>query len=537
MLKGMLKRGLGVVAAAAMAVTGMAALSGTANAAVGDPRSITINNPGAGSTYTPYLLATFADVEPGDADGVAKSASVRTVTAWNTTEVVNLAVSSWNEHHDTRDDVSNLPKEYTGNPIGWVSTWDTTTDGASLRAFVEGLTIDLSNNATSAAHAQTGDPDNTPIEFTNLTPGWYLIVDSGENATNLLAATPITVGETTYTKLGDQTLGVVNAKPGITTVGKTADDYTVAVGQEFTFTLTGEVPNTIGQSTYSYYFLDTPGVGLDVDSDSVTVRVEDKTDPLTKDNNYTVSVVNAKTDEDGYFTATADNPTNPKENDAQLKIDLSQWVVTDEAHGLAGKTITVTYKAKVNDSALNDTDQTLGGQAVNAVFVHDGKTDSEPVKVTVKTFGFKFYKQNKEGENLKNATFTIAVNAENQTPGQLGETTETNVTTGEDGVVEFDGLAPGDYTITETTAPAGYMDLDLSFNVNIAEDGTVTMSSDTWGLVDNANKVVKNVRNVTELPLTGAAGTMLFTVLGLLIAGAGVTVYMKSRSVRKAMRA
>ena len=33
MLKGMLKRGLGVVAAAAMAVTVMAALSGTANAA------------------------------------------------------------------------------------------------------------------------------------------------------------------------------------------------------------------------------------------------------------------------------------------------------------------------------------------------------------------------------------------------------------------------------------------------------------------------------------------------------------------------
>ena len=38
------------------------------------------------------------------------------------------------------------------------------------------------------------------------------------------------------------------------------------------------------------------------------------------------------------------------------------------------------------------------------------------------------------------------------------------------------------------------------------------------------------------LPLTGAAGTMLFTVLGLLIAGAGALVYMKSRSVKHMLR-
>ena len=40
---------------------------------------------------------------------------------------------------------------------------------------------------------------------------------------------------------------------------------------------------------------------------------------------------------------------------------------------------------------------------------------------------------------------------------------------------------------------------------------------------------VKNVKNVTQLPLTGAAGTTLFTVVALLVAGAGVTVALKSR--------
>lgn len=48
---------------------------------------------------------------------------------------------------------------------------------------------------------------------------------------------------------------------------------------------------------------------------------------------------------------------------------------------------------------------------------------------------------------------------------------------------------------------------------------------------------VMNMTSITQLPLTGAAGITLFVVLGLLIAGAGVVVYMKSRGVRNAMRA
>ena len=65
-------------------------------------------------------------------------------------------------------------------------------------------------------------------------------------------------------------------------------------------------------------------------------------------------------------------------------------------------------------------------------------------------------------------------------------------------------------------------------------------SADGWDLVtggeDASDIVVRNIRNVTQLPLTGAAGTALFTVLGLLIAGAGALVYMKSRNVKHALR-
>jgi len=40
---------------------------------------------------------------------------------------------------------------------------------------------------------------------------------------------------------------------------------------------------------------------------------------------------------------------------------------------------------------------------------------------------------------------------------------------------------------------------------------------------------VKNVKSITQLPLTGAAGTTLFAVMALLVAGAGVTIAIKSR--------
>ena len=47
--------------------------------------------------------------------------------------------------------------------------------------------------------------------------------------------------------------------------------------------------------------------------------------------------------------------------------------------------------------------------------------------------------------------------------------------------------------------------------------------------LSGGHKTVKNIKSITQLPLTGAAGTMLFTVVALLVAGAGVTIAIKSR--------
>ena len=67
-------------------------------------------------------------------------------------------------------------------------------------------------------------------------------------------------------------------------------------------------------------------------------------------------------------------------------------------------------------------------------------------------------------------------------------------------------------------------------------DASVTFEPDALRQVQpvdnttaNATATVLNVKNVTQLPLTGAAGTVLFTVVALLVGGAGVAVAVKSR--------
>lgn len=112
-----------------------------------------------------------------------------------------------------------------------------------------------------------------------------------------------------------------------------------------------------------------------------------------------------------------------------------------------------------------------------------------------------------------------------------------------DGVISLKGLSAGYYTVIETATnqDAGYSDQFLpTFTVHVGEDGTAALATrDSMGLVttEESGIQVKNIKSITQLPITGAAGITAFIILGLLIAGAGVTVYMKSRNVRRMMRA
>ncbi len=77
----------------------------------------------------------------------------------------------------------------------------------------------------------------------------------------------------------------------------------------------------------------------------------------------------------------------------------------------------------------------------------------------------------------------------------------------------------------ETGAPAGYSSQFLpTFTVTVNADGTVTFSD--LGNLDLVagdatakTATVRNVTSVTQLPLTGGAGIILFSVIALLLVG------------------
>lgn len=160
------------------------------------------------------------------------------------------------------------------------------------------------------------------------------------------------------------------------------------------------------------------------------------------------------------------------------------------------------------------------------------KNDGSYDTVTTKLFSFNFEKRDNDGKALAGATFKLSV-ADNQTgmlPTVNGQEYGTTQTSGGNGNVTFSGLKAGTYTVTETQAPQGYMNTFLpSFTVTIDKNGNATFDEDAFGLVNTSEKTVKNIKSITQLPLTGAAGTMLFTVVALLVAGAGVTIAIKSR--------
>ena len=271
---------------------------------------------------------------------------------------------------------------------------------------------------------------------------------------------------------------------------------------------------------------------------------------LTKDTDYTVST--SKDSHDNTFLTVA----------MQKNFKANQ-----QAH--AGEKITVNYTATLNEKAA------VGGHGnTNSATIEysnnpstDTTGESKPSKVRVFTYGFTVdkYTGDKYTDNaarLAGAKFTLApkngstpmsfvqVNAGSATAnavyrvakaGEAGATT--TITTPENGKVDFQGLKNGEYTLTETEAPAGYNKLASAIGVKVdgRNDGTdttdatvhITYNNDNGNVYgEQASNGVIPVRNKSGvvLPGTGGMGTIAFTVIGVLVIALGVAWTLKRKN-------
>lgn len=406
------------------------------------------------------------------------------------------------------------------------------------------------NNIQAGATAMVSKTATTDgkytATFTNLDYGYYVVAVPGATLANASGqyATLVSVGSANVNASIKGDLPTVDKKVQVDGTGKDATD--AKIGDTLTFTLTSTIPDMSAYNTYTFNFKDTLSKGLTFGQVN-SVTVAGVTSPLTVDTDYTVT------------TPTASNNNT-------LTVAMKDFKTKQQAN--AGKKITVTYTATLNKDAV------VGGHGnTNSATIQysnnpstGGTGESEPSKVRVFTYGFTVDKYTGDeytdgAARLAGAKFTLApkngapmsfvqVNAGSATANAVYRVAKaddtgatTIITTPANGKVDFRGLENGEYTLTETEAPAGYNKLASAIGVKVEGQNNGTDTTDATVTItynndngSNYNQTASNgvipVQNKSGaiLPGTGGMGTIAFTVIGVLVIALGVAWTLKRKN-------
>lgn len=436
-----------------------------------------------------------------------------------------------------------------------------------------------------------------PIRFT-LPAGYYLVKDKNDS-----------VGENeSYTKylvklVADATMNIKSQSMSLSKYILNGTDNpkvlanNAAMGDTVHYCLESKLYEMDGYDTYTFIVHDELDAGLTF-NDDVAVKIGADENSLT---NYTDITVEYATEEKGPY-----GPTLPKiEKGKKLYICITLNGLTQQ---YKNQLVSITYSATVNEKAnIGNTPNT------NAAYLEysnnpnesqqNGKTSTTVTpKTTVSTYvaGIQISKVSPKGSLLPGAQFKIeaqegtdAINELNVTGYSFAKAENdsgepyykegdsfvtvapdaqaqkyvakggTNRNTGssivgmtgdnenstQSGILRFDGLKAGTYTITEVLAPTGYKKLEKPITVKITwvanrNDGNHWSYEVTGGTKDDialgeVKDGVQSFKIVNQhgltLPFTGGAGANLLAGVGLALmaAAAAAILYIKHRKDRK----
>ena len=270
--------------------------------------------------------------------------------------------------------------------------------------------------------------------------------------------------------------------------------------EEFTYTVVGTVPQYPTNAVNKTYKI------VDTFADSITfsgisnVVVKDGTTNLVVDTNGNVK------DTSGNVVAII------TVNGQVLTIDFNIDYVTST-------TVTVTYKAKLNDQVkwYNNNGVTLTYS--NSPYTNDNMT-TENVNVSVGAYGIEIFKYAGSDKDKALASAEFDIFADSALTKKVG----TIVTNG-DGIGRLKGLGKGTYYIRETKAPTGYQIIKDTIEVEVGSDDVAESS-----LTDNTLQYeVVEISNAATgiLPYTGGSGLLFYSIIGIVIIGIGTVVTIK----------
>lgn len=458
---------------------------------------------------------------------------------------------------------------------------------AALASAIEGKEVQLTAKATDFV---SGTKD-TAVK--NMTLGQYLIIADDTGSYEHKPATA-----TLYPQWGDhdgkpetneiwyvEDANVV-LKGDKGTVDKEPDKPTVSIGDVVTYTVKASVPVYPEDATATAFNVgDKMSHGLTWDKKVAVYWSEN-------------GIMHTKKEGEGddqkevpdpdYLVDTAKYKVVTPKDDEKLPDDTTFEVRFDYANFIkdysGAKYVHVMYTATINEYAFEE--GALGNEAylgVNTNPYDGGSYETTPTKETVYTYGFTVTKVDEKDEPLQGVEFKLYsdekcsneikfVDKENgvytkATEEQIkaGTNITTTLVTNENGQIQIQGLACGDYYLKETKAPDGYVLPSDVIKITLVDNKDAQGGEGPDGNLDSCtaegSTVVKDessvstfaiggpgdeeLQNIFEfkvenhkpgfnLPTTGGMGTVLFTTGGLVIMACGAALVLVTLKKKKA---
>lgn len=426
-----------------------------------------------------------------------------------------------------------------------------------IRSFAEKLVEKLdAANQTATVSSDKFVSKGMNKQATGLDAGWYLVRETTDASSKPNATTgnaPLSL----FMMEGGQNINIT-VKSDVPTSHKKIvnDDYSnprdaddFQTNENITYRLTFDIPS-YWETQYKdgFYFTmhDELSAGLDYVGDPV-IKVADNEDSI-------MSAVDWDESAQGYgytpeFSKSKDGKT------VEWKFATAGTEASDIANRkanlkLAGKTVVVYYKAKMNASA-KIASAGGNGNTYQVYYQHnpgnaaDGYDHTTPETPYVYTYQFIVVKQDgdNKGKKLsgaefklysdKSATEEVAVSLTNGV--YTVEPSGTAVlTTGTDGRITVNGLDSGTYYLKETKAPSGYKLDDTVREVTVTPDSKVAKAKNgeaiTYKVNDDSNHTMTIDNYKGSLPSTGGMGIVLMVVAGVLLIAGGMISIMRRRA-------